>query len=325
MRATYEELRTSIIKCLAMVEALIDFGEGEEIEEGVYDQATAQARQLLNTIRSYLADSRRGEVIRSGIRLAIFGPPNAGKSSLLNFLAQREAAIVTPIPGTTRDILELSLDIGGLPIIVADTAGIRKTKDVVEQIGVHRATKAVEEADVKLCVLSLPDLLKADRNPSVPEALRSLVSPDTFFLFNKADLIASLSPITEEKTLIDIALSKLPKNSSGLENQAWVASLTTGDRMQEFMTGFAKALQQRFNVFETDLSTHAPLITRERHRILLEVACNHLEAFLTMPSQDVVLGAEELRYAARAVGKVSGAIDVEEVLDGIFSSFCIGK
>ncbi|KAF8351015.1 tRNA modification GTPase TrmE [Amanita rubescens] len=321
MRATYEELRTGIIKCLAMVEALIDFGEGEDIEEGVYAQATAQAHELLETIRSYLADSRRGELIRSGIKLAIFGPPNAGKSSLLNFLAQREAAIVTPIPGTTRDVLELSLDIGGLPIIVVDTAGLRKSGDVVERIGIQRATKAVQEADIKLCVLSLPDLLKAENQAPLPEAVQSLTDPHTLFLFNKADLASDF----REKDLVNTALARLHTDSSNPPGQAWVTSLATGDGTREFMTGLATALKHRFNVFETDVKAHAPLITRERHRVLLETTCNHLQAFLTMSSDDIVFGAEELRYAARAVGKVSGAIDVEEVLDSVFSSFCIGK
>ncbi|KAJ2920940.1 hypothetical protein H1R20_g16154, partial [Candolleomyces eurysporus] len=138
----FDQLRTGIISALAKVEALIDFGEGEEIEEGVYEDAKSKVQKVLDTIQGYLNDHRRGELLRSGIRLAIFGPPNAGKSSLLNFLAQREAAIVTAIPGTTRDILELSLDIGGLPVIIADTAGLRKTEDVVEKIGIERARKA---------------------------------------------------------------------------------------------------------------------------------------------------------------------------------------
>ncbi|KIL67299.1 hypothetical protein M378DRAFT_185721 [Amanita muscaria Koide BX008] len=319
MRATYEQLRTGIINCLAMVEALIDFGEGEEIEDGVYEQATAQARGLLARIRSYLADSRRGELIRSGIKLAIFGPPNAGKSSLLNFLAQREAAIVTPIPGTTRDILELSLDMDGLPVIVADTAGMRKSEDVVERIGVQRATKAVQDADIKLCVLSLPDLLKSDSD-AIPYPLQSLVGPDTFFLFNKADLLDRES---ESENMMIAVSSKLGFKS--LKDQAWIASLATGDGTRAFTTGFAQALKRRFDVFDMDVSVHAPLITRERHRVLLEAACEHLEAFLSTSPEDVVLGAEELRYAARAVGKVSGTIDVEEILDTVFSSFCIGK
>ncbi|KAF8632008.1 hypothetical protein AX17_004952 [Amanita inopinata Kibby_2008] len=347
VKAKYDELRAKIIKSLAMVEALIDFGEGEEIEEGVYEQATIQVQGLLQTIRTYLTDGRRGELIRSGIKLAIFGPPNAGKSSLLNYFAQREAAIVTPIPGTTRDILELSLDIGGLPIIVADTAGLRKTKDVVEQIGVQRATKAVQEADVKLCVLSLPDVLQAKNSiPKLPEGLRPLIDSDTYFLFNKFDLVSS-SP-----TLVDGALEMLVEKLCGeraKSNRAWLASLTTGEGTRELMAGFASALKEklvtlqfrtslrailitvwflflrRYNVLESDISAHAPLITRERHRVHLEVACKHLESFLALSSEDVVLGAEELRYAARAVGKVSGAIDVEEVLDSVFSSFCIGK
>ncbi|KAF8727811.1 hypothetical protein AX14_006965 [Amanita brunnescens Koide BX004] len=325
MRATYEELRTGIIKCLAMVEALIDFGEGEDIEEGVYAQATIQARHLLDTICSYLADSRRGELIRSGIKLAIFGPPNAGKSSLLNFLAQREAAIVTPVPGTTRDIIELSLDIGGFPIIIADTAGLRKSKDIVEQIGIQRATKAVQEADIKLCVLSLPDLLKTENNAALPDAVQSLLDPDTFLLLNKADLACSTPVKTEEKDLLDAALTRLRRGRGDRLSQAWVTSLATGGGTQEFMAGLVMALKHRFNVFETDIRAHAPLITRERHRVLLETTCNHLRAFLAMSSDDIVFGAEELRYAARAVGKISGAIDVEEVLDNVFSSFCIGK
>lgn len=322
MRATYEQLRTGIINCLAMVEALIDFGEGEEIEDGVYEQATAQARGLLARIRSYLADSRRGELIRSGIKLAIFGPPNAGKSSLLNFLAQREAAIVTPIPGTTRDILELSLDMDGLPVIVADTAGLRKSEDVVERIGVQRATKAVQDADIKLCVLSLPDLLKSDSD-AIPHPLRSLVGSDTFFLFNKADLLGHKGSEGESERMMITVSSKLGFKS--LKDQAWIASLATGDGTRAFTTEFAQALKRRFDVFDTDVSAHAPLITRERHRVLLEAACEHLEAFLSTSPEDVVLGAEELRYAARAVGKVSGTIDVEEILDTVFSSFCIGK
>ncbi|RXW20017.1 hypothetical protein EST38_g5819 [Candolleomyces aberdarensis] len=138
----FDELRAGIVSALAKVEALIDFGEGEEIEEGVYKDAKSSVQKVLDTIQGYLNDHRRGELLRSGIRLAIFGPPNAGKSSLLKFLAQREAAIVTPIPGTTRDILELSLDIGGLPVVIADTAGLRKTEDVVEKIGIKRARKA---------------------------------------------------------------------------------------------------------------------------------------------------------------------------------------
>lgn len=172
-------LREEVIKSLALLEALIDFGEGEDLEEGIYDQglslldspstlvakrfitAVGKARGLLRTIKSHLADARRGEIVRSGIHLSIFGPPNAGKSSLLNFLckylnyprlsykkftdyssAQRDAAIVTPIPGTTRDVLSLSLDIGGLPVIISDTAGIRQTRDVVENIGIERAHQA---------------------------------------------------------------------------------------------------------------------------------------------------------------------------------------
>ncbi|KAF9004780.1 hypothetical protein BDQ17DRAFT_1473977, partial [Cyathus striatus] len=302
-RRELDELRSGIIKCQALIEAVIDFGEGEEIEDGVVEDARQRAEELLKMIQSHLSDARRGEILRSGIKLAIFGPPNAGKSSLLNFLAQREAAIVTPIPGTTRDILELSLDIGGLPVIVADTAGLRHTKDVVEKIGVERARKAVKEADIALCVLSLPDAATPSGGLNIPEELKALVTPETFFLLNKSDL-ASSSHVPLER--------------------AWIASLQTGQGTQDFLTGFGERLKKKFELGDMP-DSRTPIITRERHRMHLESAARFLQAFLDTPPDDVIFAAEELRYAAQAVGRVTGAIDVEDILDVVFREFCIGK
>ncbi|KAG6853224.1 hypothetical protein C0991_005891 [Blastosporella zonata] len=304
VRAQFEELRFGIIGCLANIEALIDFGEGEDIEEGVYDAARSRAQDLLVSIQKHLNDNRRGEIVRSGVRLAIFGPPNA---------AQREAAIVTSVPGTTRDILELSLDIGGLPVIVSDTAGVRVTDDLVESIGIERARNAVRAADVSLCVLSLPETLaETAYGPRlrIPSALESLLTPGTLILFNKSDL-ASSAACEQALTLCG--------------RTAWATSLSTGAATDEFLSGFAGALHDRFHLSENELSGETPLITRERHRVQLESACQFLQAFLDTPPSEIVLGAEELRYAAQAIGKVSGLIDVEDVLDAVFRDFCIGK
>ncbi|KAI0771540.1 tRNA modification GTPase TrmE [Trametes elegans] len=314
-RARLELLRNEIIQCMALVEALIDFGEGEDIEDGVYELARERVLKLRETIAYHLSDNRKGEIMRSGIRLAIFGPPNAGKSSLLNFLAQREAAIVTPVPGTTRDILELSLDIGGLPVIIADTAGLRKTEDVVEKIGVERAEQLVESADVSLCVLPAPDVLSPSADGTLdlrlPPTLAPLVNEDTLMLLNKTDLLPS-----GNHTLSKALPSKV----------VWQASLSTGAGTQEFLRGFAQALQHRYNLLDEHGSRpEEPLITHARHRVHLENALRFLDAFLDTPPEEVVVAAEELRYAAQAIGKVSGLIDVEDILDAVFRDFCIGK
>lgn len=142
VRDEIEALRKDVVACLVLCEAEIDFGDTEEIDEGLVNKAKERALALIQKLRMHLQDSRRGEILRTGIRIVIFGEPNAGKSSLLNWLAQRQAAIVTPLPGTTRDILEVSLDLGGLPVIVCDTAGLRKTQDPVESIGVTKAGDA---------------------------------------------------------------------------------------------------------------------------------------------------------------------------------------
>lgn len=238
-------------------------------------------------------DHRRGELLRSGIKLAIFGPPNAGKSSLLNFLAQREAAIVTPIPGTTRDILSLSLDIGGLPVIISDTAGLRKTEDVVEKIGIERAKQAAQSADISICVLSLPDILSPPSTSTDTEHWRTLVSPTTFFLLNKSDLLPP-SPSSSSLDPNHLLASLFPSSPSpvsapqGIESvsepqasptdpleeqpKAWLTSLSSGTSTQAFLTGFATALNTHYGLSATAddagraTELNPVVITRARHR-----------------------------------------------------------
>ncbi|TFY80412.1 hypothetical protein EWM64_g3603 [Hericium alpestre] len=323
LRNEYAALRQSILKCLALVEACIDFGEEDGIDKSVQDDATRRAEALCKDIQLLLADSRRGEILCSGVRLTIWGPPNAGKSSLLNFLAQREAAIVTHIPGTTRDILELSLDIGGLPVIVADTAGLRNTEDIVEVIGVQRAGEAVKNTDVSLLVLSLSDILVGSdesTTAAIPEPIARLMTPETFVLLNKVDL--ANAPMHPEELL-----HRQGVKSSG----SWAVSLTSKAGTSDFMSQFAAKLRERYSVGESgpQAAFDAPVVTHARHRQHLETALQHLDMFLSYAADDfegeVVLGAEELRYAAQAVGKISGAIGSEDVLDVIFRDFCIGK
>jgi tRNA modification GTPase len=321
-RARYAALRSQILECLVFVEGFIDFGEDvDELgQETMIREAHDRALNIINSIRFHLDDNRRGEILRSGIKLAIFGPPNAGKSSLFNFLAQRDAAITSPIPGTTRDVLTLTLDIGGFPVVLSDTAGLRETLDTVEQIGVGRAGNTVKEADLSLCVLSLPDVLSSSENALVriPDEVKGHLKTDTLFLLNKSDTIASLPP-NQSLTFMEYGdgydNSKRPK--------FWTASLRTSEGTQSFLDGLAQVLRTRYS----DGFDHtSPLITHARHRDFLEQAVMHLEEFIAFSPSEVDIAAESLRYAARAIGSVSGLdVGVEEVLGGIFSSFCVGK
>ncbi|EKM59568.1 uncharacterized protein PHACADRAFT_205787 [Phanerochaete carnosa HHB-10118-sp] len=323
LKHRFESLRGTILRSLSLVEAVIDFGE-EEVEDDVYQEAKALARRARTDVQLLLADYRRSEIVRSGLRLAIFGPPNAGKSTLLNFLAKREAAIVTNIPGTTRDVLEVTLDLGGLPVIVSDTAGIRSTDDVVEKIGIERAIEAVEKADVKLCVLDVAELDKA--HPASEELITIMRRIKPFLLVNKIDSEVSSPP----------QATFLADQKHGVAG-AWAVSLRTGMGIETFMNELGMKLHETYATHLELQRDDAPLVINARHREHLTAALQFLDAFLgqgakgvfeeesTGSPEDIVLAAEELRYAAQAIGAITGRIDVEDILDTIFREFCIGK
>ncbi|KLO08269.1 hypothetical protein SCHPADRAFT_922652 [Schizopora paradoxa] len=306
-RETLERYRNDILRAMALVEAVIDFGEDQNLEgnEHIMNEAKLIVDGLLGEIRRHLQDSWRGEVLRSGVHLPIYGPPNVGKSTLFNSLVGRDAAIVTHISGTTRDVMEVTVDIGGVAIIVADTAGLHDTADFVEQIGIQRARQRVHEANFSLCVLALPDIVSHDGAVIVPKAVDELHMPGkTFYLLNKSDLVAP-GVVMSAKAAFEHHLS-LPNGT------AWSVSASSGDQMENFLDGFSSALHERLsaspNAFDTD-----PLITNARHREHLQSAVRFMDAFRT--TDDIVVCAEELRYAANAIGKITGAIDVEEILD----------
>jgi tRNA modification GTPase len=289
LSAKVEAWRERLIATLARLEAAIDFVDEGDVPEDLLTQARRRASELAADIRVALKDAARGEKLREGFVVAIAGPPNSGKSTLLNRLAQREAAIVTELPGTTRDPIEVTLDLGGVPIILVDTAGVRETQDPIEAEGVRRAKARAESADLVLW------LTEAGAAAAPPPAFSGgrVVAVGT-----KGDLIDSEAQHRAEKPT-DLVISA----RSGLGMDALIGLLT---REAEKLAG------------EPALVTHA----RQRHA--LEQAAKSLErAVLAEDGEEIV--AEELRLAARALGRVTGRVDVEEVLGEIFRNFCVGK
>ncbi|KAI9481624.1 MAG: tRNA modification GTPase TrmE [Benjaminiella poitrasii] len=305
LRKQYDYWRDQIIQCMAKTEAVIDFGEDENIEEGVMEDVSSEVRQLYDSICMHLNDSRVGEIIRGGIQVAIIGPPNAGKSTLLNRLAKREAAIVSDIPGTTRDIVEVKLNLGGYPVTLCDTAGLRESKDMIEIEGIKRAKARITSSDIKICLLPLDEIATID------PIIRTIIDDNTYLILNKSDIAA--------KSYIKEDIMRL-KEETGVKN-IWTMSCTTGQGVNTFLNQMIATLKERF---DSSIANPA-LITQARHREHLEDCVQYLESFLNIPNEDVVLSAEELRLAANALGRITGKIDVENVLDALFGQFCIGK
>jgi tRNA modification GTPase len=288
----YEEWRINIIKSLSLIEAYIDFPD-EDLPSEIVSELQEFILKLKNSLQHHLNDNRRGEKLREGLYATIIGAPNVGKSSLLNLLAKRDVAIVSHIAGTTRDIIEVKLDIAGYPFTIADTAGLRNSIDEIEQQGIARALSNARLADLKIAMfdaLSLPDL---------DLATIDLIDDNTIVLINKIDQVA----ITNFPTIKNI----LPITISINDNQ-------NIDLLLNKLEQFAK---------DNIAPTSDPAISRIRHRSFLQQVLAALERFdLNHP---IELAAEDLRIAATNLGYITGKINLEEILDEIFSKFCIGK
>lgn len=297
LKELYEAWRLDLVRAGAHLEACIDFAD-EDIPPDLLPGVVRRVAALAASITTHLADQRRGEIIRDGFTVVIMGAPNVGKSSLLNALARRDVAIVSSVPGTTRDPIEVRLNLGGYAVILIDTAGLRETRDEVEEEGMRRTRQRAREADLRLAVTE-----------GVGDGLDSRVSPE----------LAAHDALLVNK--IDRVQGKRDFSCTG-EQVVFGVSAQTGEGIPELLSWLEQQVAQRAGGSET-----MPM-TRARHRTAIEGARQFLERFAVNaasaePAYDLL--AEDLRLAARELGRITGRIDVEDYLDVIFRDFCIGK
>ena len=321
----YQNWRTSLTKGLAHAEAVIDFGDdehlGDDDDEVDYEKAQASVwgtmgeaiLNLKNDMKDHLADNQRGELVREGLQIAICGPPNAGKSSLFNILAQRDAAIVSPIQGTTRDVLQVTLELGGVKCILSDTAGVRdETSDLIEQEGIKRARTAARQADVVVAMIDGTD---------VDEGIQALGD-----IMEDEELLSRLVLVINKLDLVPAKQKQEPSTLTATTPKFYL-SCETSEGVDSFLDSLAARVVDRVSSSE-ESGDESPLITRARHRQHVEGAVEALERFGVLSqegSYGLDLAAEELRLAASELGRITGAVDVEDVLDVLFADFCIGK
>jgi tRNA modification GTPase len=289
--AIYRGWSERLVRLLAYLEAAIDFPD-EDLPPEIEAEVAEGTAGLAAEIGGHLTDGHRGERLRDGIAVAIVGSPNAGKSSLLNQLARREAAITSPIAGTTRDVIEVAIDLAGYPVVLADTAGLRDSGDVIEQEGLRRALKRAEEAELRLFVFDATQPGDAGGAVAWP-------GPDTLLVANKIDLAAHRD---------DIPAGALPGPIP--------VSALTGEGLPALIAALASRISETYDAA-------APVLTRARHREALETAAAALTRSLSAELPE--LRAEDLRLAWRSLGRITGRVDVEDLLDVIFRDFCLGK
>ncbi len=287
-------LREKLLKILSHVEAKIDFPD-EDLPDDILKEIKKSLDEVLINIEKILDDQKVGERIREGFKIAILGPTNAGKSSLLNHLSNRDVAIVSEIAGTTRDVIETHLNIDGYPVIVSDTAGIRESKNEIEKKGIKLSLNRAEEADLKLIVVDA-------KNVEFTDVLRGLLDQNAILVINKSDLLEGD---------IDPEIKKL--------NHVLI-SIKENFNIDELILKIKNNLKNKF------ITSDDILITRERHRQHLEQCLEHLKNFGKKNEvEDFDKAAEDLRLASRHLGMIVGKVDVEEILGSIFNDFCIGK
>ena len=329
LQMTYDTWRSRLIEAMALVEAELDFADEGDVPADHAAMAGAILEGLSHDIRAHLADGRRGEILRDGLHVMLAGAPNVGKSSLLNALARRDVAIVSPEAGTTRDVIEVRLDLDGLPVVVCDTAGIRDAPPGVEAEGIRRTMGRAETADL---IVWISDATA--RPDPLPEALRKRAA-DIIHVSNKTDLPAAASagrdaipservggPINRgsRSTRSDESLADRAESHDRDDLREPIRlSARTGLGIADLVSAMTAAARARL------VDNPSPVPTRARHRLHLEAARLHIEAARRGTIAELELRAEELRLASVALGRITGRVDVEDVLDRIFASFCIGK
>jgi len=290
----FNELRMRLLKILSNVEAKIDFPE-DDLPDNIIKNIKVETQKIKTEINKILNDQNVGEIIRDGFRIAIIGPTNAGKSSLLNYLSKRDVAIVSEVAGTTRDVIEAHLNLDGYPVILSDTAGIRSSKDEIENKGIKLALNRADEADLKLIILE-------PKSVDFKGFLKDLVDKDSIIVLNKID---------QDTDKID----KEIKNLNPIP-----ISIKEDKNLDKLIYNIKEKLKNKL------INLEDSLITRSRHRENLEQCLFHLNNFEKQKSEnDFDKAAEDLRLATRHLGMIVGKVDVEEILGSIFSDFCIGK
>ena len=287
-------LREKLLKILSHVEAKIDFPD-EDLPEDILKNIKKISNEVILNLKKILDDQKVGEKIREGFKIAIIGPTNAGKSSLLNHLSNRDAAIVSEIAGTTRDVIETHLNIDGYPVVVSDTAGIRDSKNEIEKKGIKLALDKAENADLKLIVIDA-------KNIDFKGVLKELIDENAILVVNKSDLLKE--DLSSEIKKFEHVLISVKKNLN----------------VEDLILKIKNKLKNKF------ITSEDILITRERHRQHLEQCLNYLKNFEEKnEAEDFDKAAEDLRLATRHLGMIVGKVDVEEILGSIFNDFCIGK
>jgi tRNA modification GTPase len=290
----FNELREKLLKILSHVEAKIDFPD-EDLPENILKNIKKISKEVHLNIKKILDDQRVGERIREGFKIAIIGPANAGKSSLLNYLSNRDVAIVSEIAGTTRDVIEVHLNIDGYPVVVSDTAGIRKSKNEIEKKGIKLALDKAEEADLKLIVVDA-------KSVDFKGVLNELIDDKAILVINKSDLL------TEN---LNSHIKKFDHVLISVKNEL---------KLDDLILKIKNKLKNKF------INSEDILITRERHRQHLEQSLEHLKNFEEKNGpEELDKAAEDLRLATRHLGMIVGKVDVEEILGSLFKDFCIGK
>lgn len=317
----YKKWRTQLIRSIAHVEAYIDFSEDENIEDDVLQVTQKALVQLEEEIQQHLVDGRMGERLRDGVRMVIVGDTNVGKSSLMNILVQRDISIVTDTAGTTRDVIESHYDINGFPVIIADTAGLRQSSDIVESEGIERAKKCAASADLVILMMDGQKLQQHFSNGAKIDLLE----------YRKCYLeqLGLSGELLDQRKVLTI-VNKVDLMSQNRRNElessrVLCMSCTESINVQKAISDITDELKELCG----NPSAESPVLSHARHRHFLQECLTHIQSFTTNfnPSheQDLAILVQELRHAVRSVGRITGEVRTDDILDVIFRDFCIGK